>query len=177
MALPEAVKRIGVVGELPVVVDDFLTGGVFADAAHAHARFVRMPFAEYCWFLWMDAVGEEADQKVLLEVLRERMGRIHRALGTASPFAADVRALRARADALVGNVRAANARYRMSKMHDFADRFDGVVAVASMYENTDVMLQLMESRVEPSTPCLHLSFDGSLDSSLAEKLGSFLYYL
>ncbi len=177
MALPEAVKRIGVVGEWPVVVDDFLTGGVFADAAHAHARFVRMPFAEYCWFLWMDAVGEEADQKVLLEVLRERMGRIHRALGTASPFAADVRALRARADALVGNVRAANARYRMSKMHDFADRFDGVVAVASMYENTDVMLQLMESRVEPSTPCLHLSFDGSLDSSLAEKLGSFLYYL
>ena len=51
----------------------------------------------------------------------------------------------------------------------------GIITAASMYENTDIVLKLLEDPV--GAPVLRLSFDGTLDQSVEEKLRSFLYYL
>ena len=52
-----------------------------------------------------------------------------------------------------------------------------MVCVSSMYENADIMGQLIESAAPAPLPVLHLSFDGTLGSSEGEKLSSFLYFL
>lgn len=46
-----------------------------------------------------------------------------------------------------------------------------------MYENVDLMLHLREQALGLEPPILHLSFDGALDGSPAEKLRTYLYYL
>ena len=56
-----------------------------------------------------------------------------------------------------------------------APRVNGIITAASMYENTDIVLKLLEDPA--GAPVLRLSFDGTLDQSVEEKLRSFLYYL
>ena len=46
-----------------------------------------------------------------------------------------------------------------------------------MYENVDLVLRLREQALCLEPPILHLSFDGVLDGSPAEKLRTYLYYL
>lgn len=76
---------------------------------------------------------------------------------------------------MLGEYRGANGRYRAAKMENMAASAKGVIAVSSLYENTDTVLRLLERKV--AAPVLHLSFDGTLEQGLQEKLDSFLYYL
>ena len=77
-------------------------------------------------------------------------------------------------DAL-GQFAGANARYRYAKAVEIGDRADGVIEVASTYENVDIMLRL--KGIPAKAPLLHLAFDGALDQSVEERLRSFLYYV
>ena len=99
------------------------------------------------------------------------------ALGDASPYERDLEALRSRATSLIGQFRGANARYRYAKAVALHERCDGVIEAASMYENVDLVLRLREQALGLEPPILHLSFDGTLDGSPAEKLRTYLYYL
>lgn len=99
------------------------------------------------------------------------------ALGDASPYERDLAALRSRASSLIGQFRGANARYRYAKAVTLHERCDGVIEAASMYENVDLVLRLREQALGLEPPILHLSFDGTLDGSPAEKLRTYLYYL
>lgn len=99
------------------------------------------------------------------------------ALGDASPYERDLEALRSRAASLIGQFRGANARYRYAKAVALHERCDGVIEAASMYENVDLVLRLREQALGLEPPILHLSFDGTLDGSPAEKLRTYLYYL
>lgn len=112
---------------------------------------------------------------VVLERLVGMMQQVADALGDMSAYAPDHSQLRQIATDALGQFAGANARYRYAKAVQAGQRADGVVAVASMYENADIMLRLKS--VPCQAPLLHLAFDGALDQSVEERLRSFLYYV
>lgn len=111
----------------------------------------------------------------VLERLVGMMQQVADALGDMSAYAPDHSQLRQIATDALGQFAGANARYRYAKAVQAGQRADGVVAVASMYENADIMLRLKS--VPCQAPLLHLAFDGALDQSVEERLRSFLYYV
>lgn len=111
----------------------------------------------------------------VLERLVGMMQQVADALGDVSAYASDHSQLRQIATDALGQFAGANARYRYAKAVQAGQRADGVVAVASMYENADIMLRLKS--VPCQAPLLHLAFDGALDQSVEERLRSFLYYV
>lgn len=111
----------------------------------------------------------------VLERLGGMMQQVADALGDMSAYASDHSQLRQIATDALGQFAGANARYRYAKAVQAGQRADGVVAVASMYENADIMLRLKS--VPCQAPLLHLAFDGALDQSVEERLRSFLYYV
>ncbi len=165
-------KRVFALGEWPVVWDDCLNSDVLNHLEQQGFQILRMPVSEYFLFLWADSY--DADR---LHGMHERMDAVRQALGLASAFADDFDGLRKTADDLVGNLHAANARYRAAKTQLAAGKADGVLALASMYENTDIILQLAEGIHRPPCPVMHLTFDGVLDASIDDKVRSFVYYL
>ncbi len=137
-------------------------------SAHEPARPDLLAYA------YRPTIAERAE---VLDRLEAMLGEVSRALGAASPYEPDQVALRAQADALIGQFRGANARYRYAKAVALHGRCDGVVEAASMYENVDLVLRLREQSLGLEPPILHLSFDGTLDAAPAEKLRTYLYYL
>ena len=113
--------------------------------------------------------------RALLGRLAGMMQQVADALGDMSAYASDHSQLRQIATDVLGQFAGANARYRYAKAVQAGQRADGVVAVASMYENVDIMLRLKS--VPCRAPLLHLAFDGALDQSVEERLRSFLYYV
>ena len=141
--------------------------------------------------------------RALLARLADMMAQVSDALGAASPYACRCAALRdsggefERSDSdgrcetaadssgfnglrqvatdALGQFAGANARYRYAKAVEIGDRADGVIEVASTYENVDIMLRL--KGIPAKAPLLHLAFDGALDQSVEERLRSFLYYV
>lgn len=111
----------------------------------------------------------------VLERLVGMMQQVADALGDMSAYAPDHSQLRQIATDALGQFAGANARYRYAKAVQAGQRADGVVAVASMYENADIMLRLKSAPCQ--APLLHLAFDGALDQSVEERLRSFLYYV
>lgn len=111
----------------------------------------------------------------VLERLVGMMQQVADALGDMSAYASDHSQLRQIATDALGQFAGANARYRYAKAVQAGQRADGVVAVASMYENADIMLRLKSAPCQ--APLLHLAFDGALDQSVEERLRSFLYYV
>lgn len=190
---------LSVVGEWPLVYSEELTGDLLVGMEEQGRRLVRMPLSEYLLFLWLDSVDADrrerstsadvdmgalpnfaipTDEKLLLlKPYREFLSFVSGLLGPRSSFAPSIDELRAAADASVGAYRGGNGRYRSAKLRIPPTGVAGTVAVASMYENTDIMLRLREGFDKPALPTLHLEFDGVLDKGLDEKLGSFLYYL
>ncbi|MBS4880743.1 acyl-CoA dehydratase activase [Olsenella sp. HMSC062G07] len=166
-------RSVLALGEWPVVWEDALNAGTLGRLEGRGWRVKRMPASEYLWFLWRDAYEGEED----FRHLAERMSHVHEALAGASPFQPDASALLAKADSLVGRLRSANARYRIAKASLSAGVARGVIAMSSMYENTDIILQLAEASADISVPVTHVGFDGTPDSGIDERISSFVYYL
>ena len=115
------------------------------------------------------------EKLAVLDAYERQLREVHRLLGSASPYSEGIDALREAAEKALGSYRGANGRYRAAKERLMAPRVNGIITAASMYENTDIVLKLLEDPV--GAPVLRLSFDGTLDQSVEEKLRSFLYYL
>ena len=117
------------------------------------------------------------EKTVVLDGFAGLMARVSSALGDATTFS-DPHALEAAADGdLLGSYIGANGRYRAAKSQVTSHAADGVIIAASMYENTDIVLKLGQKPSDFAAPVLRLSFDGTLDASVDEKLRSFLYYV
>ncbi|HJH43751.1 MAG TPA: acyl-CoA dehydratase activase [Rubneribacter badeniensis] len=115
------------------------------------------------------------EKLAVLDAYERQLREVHRLLGSASPYSEGIDALREAAEKALGSYRGANGRYRAAKERLMAPRVNGIITAASMYENTDIVLKLLEDPA--GAPVLRLSFDGTLDQSVEEKLRSFLYYL
>ena len=191
-----APKSIGLVGEWGLVANDVLTGGLFGRVAAEGVRVRRMPLAEYLWFLWNDDLASERDElaredgddggmgpsptelarrQAILDRLAAKMRAVSDELGPASTFSSDPAALARVADEGMGRFAGGGGRYRWAKAVELGREVDGVVAVSSMYENTETILQLLGDH--DGTPTLSLAFDGSPGQGAEERLRSFLYYL
>lgn len=183
-AVNDARKRVLAVGEWPLVWDDNLNAGALVRLEASGTCVLRMPAAEYFWFLWSDALRErnrnapkQAEDSELLRGMARRMAAVCEALGRASAYQPDASSLVPAADAMVGSLRAANARYRAAKTKLASEVAQGVLALASMYENTDIILQLEEAAAGLENPVMHVTFDGALDASIDDKISSFVYYV
>lgn len=196
---PDRGKVLALVGEWPCVYDEDMVGGLWQGVEDQGYRVRRMPFAEYLWFLWSDAMRTNdarakgapvsspaypAQKKTdLLNAFARQMKQVHALLGASSPYCGDPGRLQTAATASIGALRGGNARYRHAKMLWASRRADGVICAASLYENADAVLRLESSRCEEGSgrrtgaPVLHLSFDGALDGGIQDKLQSFLYYV
>lgn len=189
-------KTLGVVGEWGLVACDVLTGNALGIAAAEGVRPVRMPLAEYLWFLWNDDLaaeraeaGRRADEEesralsaeelgrrqALLDRLALRMGESAARLGELSPFSSDLGSLVAIADERLGRFAGGGGRYRLAKAFELGKTCDGVATLSSMYENTGTILELVLGDV--GVPVLPLSFDGSPGQGAEDRLRSFLYFL
>ncbi len=189
-------KTLGVVGEWGLVACDVLTGNALGIAAAEGVRPVRMPLAEYLWFLWNDDLaaeraeaGRRADEEesralsaeelgrrqALLDRLALRMGESAARLGELSPFSSDLGSLVAIADERLGRFAGGGGRYRLAKALELGKTCDGVATLSSMYENTGTILELVLG--DAGVPMLPLSFDGSPGQGAEDRLRSFLYFL
>lgn len=177
------VKTLLVNGEWPLVYEDNLVDGMYTQLELQGYRLKRMSAAEYLWFLWNDrergvAVARDpvsTDAPLILDRYAEWIQELHSHLGEASPFAPNMNALGAVAKDALGGFTSANGRYRYGEKRVLSDGVDGILNVASMYENTDMILKDLDDTV--SAPLLNLSFDGVQSQETAQKLQSFLFYL
>ncbi len=62
-------KRLGLVGEWPVVCGEHLVGGCWAELEQAGHTLVRMPLAEYLLFLWRDAAQADEHERVTNDIM------------------------------------------------------------------------------------------------------------
>ncbi len=147
-------------------------------------RVVYAPFSEYMWHLWKDFIdrNEKEDRELLqtkLDVLGCYISQIHQCLSGCSPFEDDLEDLIARADTTIGYYAGAFGRYRESKILGDLNGADGVITVASMYENTAITLNTLHRGFEggEKRPILNLTFDGNSNENDKTRVESFLYYL
>ncbi|MBQ9069676.1 MAG: CoA activase, partial [Eggerthellaceae bacterium] len=122
------------------------------------------------------AVLEERYQlhKEVLDSMEARMQQAHDSLGRCSPFDS-MEELRSVADAVFGRYRGSNGRYRVAKAQLAKRHAQGVVCVASAYENTQLAGTILAP--DAGISVLNLSLDGALDASIEKRLESFVYYL
>ena len=62
-------KRLGLVGEWPVVCGEALDGGTWAELEEAGNCLVRMPLSEYLLFLWRDAAQADEHERVTNDIM------------------------------------------------------------------------------------------------------------
>jgi hypothetical protein len=104
---------------------------------------------------------------------------ISTALGAESPFEENLEDLAKRADETVGYYAGSFGRYRSAKQNSQHLNAHGIINVSSMYENTGIVLGILQKSFNPEAakPTLNLTYDGNQNEHDQKKLDSFLYYL
>jgi len=111
-----------------------------------------------------------------LDLCRQLMIRVARALGTAGAFEPDPAALQTAADDILPLFSGSNGRYRLAKRFTRTAP-NGILEIASAYENTGIITrQLGDSKPNP-IPVLNLVFDGSGHNGNKELLRNFIHYI
>lgn len=177
-------KRVLAAGEALVLYNDFLNGFTFDKLEDKGHRIVYSPFSETMWHLWRDFADQNNNEKTPL--LRQRLNEfkdninaISVSLSDESPFEKDLNSLILKADKRVGYYAGANGRYREAKLLGELPDIDGIITVASMYENTGIVMNVLHQGFEKGNQksVLHLTFDGNKNDNDETRIESFMYYL
>lgn len=176
-------KTLRIIGETGLLFTPLLSNGLKEILASNGIRLRYQPLSETLWFLWKDYLSQEVNHKELaahkdLDKLQEYMQRIHFILGKESPFEDRPEDLIRRADSTLKNYAGGNGRYRIAKASGDLKSDIGLLTVASMYENTNTILNtLQEDEVSKrNIPHLNITFDGDENETDKSKLESFIYY-
>lgn len=172
-----------ITGEWPLVYEGSMTDHIWRKLESKGYHLKRMPLSEYLWFLWNDREQgvtkgrTETNPEIIkqLECYKSQMEMFHHYLNTASSFSENLEALTEIASQTLGKFTSSNGRYRYGKKVQMENSVDGIINVASMYENTDMILKDYDNNI--SAPILNLTLDGVQDEGIEQKLESFLYYL
>ncbi|AKL96388.1 CoA-substrate-specific enzyme activase [Clostridium aceticum] len=184
LKLKKSKKRIFVIGEPMVLFNDFMNNFTFNHIEEEENRVIYSPLSEYMWFIWGDFLTKKLDKKS--PILRQRLNRfeyyihaISECLADESPFAKDLSHLIAAADERMKYYSGGNGRYRQAKIVSSFNNIDGIITAASMYENTNIILNLLYKGVDEKLlkPVLHLTFDGNKNENDETKIKSFMYYI
>ncbi|WP_094228353.1 acyl-CoA dehydratase activase [Methanolobus psychrotolerans] len=175
-------KSVFAIGEPMILYNDFLNSYIFRDIESMGHRIVYAPFSEYMWHFWKDFADQTKndDRTILqakLDVFKEFISEINKSLSEYSPFENDLDSLIVRADNTTGYYAGAFGRYRGSKVLGELKGIDGIITVASMYENTGIILNTLHKGFVNGNnkPVLNLTFDGNENDEA--RIESFLYYL
>jgi len=156
--VPNELKLL-VTGEPAVVFNPF-NHQFFMDTIPA--RICWQPLSEVLYLLWEDRNNRQKDPGIQkhLDLCRQLMIRVARALGTAGAFEPDPAALGTAADNILPLFSGSNGRYRLAKRFTRTAPH-GILEIGSAYENTGIITrQLGDSKPNP-IPVLNLVFDGS----------------
>jgi predicted CoA-substrate-specific enzyme activase len=185
LATLKAKKRILAIGESLILFNDMLNNFTFAKMEDEGYRVIYASLCESFWMIWRDYLGQNPSQSTerlrgKLAEYRKDIREISECLAEESPFELDLENLVTEAANSIGYYNGANGRYRAAKLlGDLQRRIDGIVTVASMYENTGIVLNVLRKRFAAGRPkpLLHLTFDGNNNENDQTKIQSFLYYL
>ncbi len=177
-------KRIFAIGEPLLLFNEFMNSSIFSSMEKKGIRVIYGSLSEYMWVLWSDHLNQNRKENV--SVLRDRLNEfkifmitISRSLSEESPFEEDLDKLIAIADKATGYYAGANGRYREAKILGDLRAVDGIITVASMYENTGTALNVLHKSFEggENRPILNLTLDGNRNENDEIKVESFIYYL
>ena len=134
--------------------------------------------------MWNDNANQNKSNKTLLmeqrlKKFKDDIFQVSGAMSDWSPFETKPDELVKIADETLGYFSGANGRYRQAKQLDTSRRINGVITVASIYENTEIVLGMLQRSFEneKTKPVLNLTFDGNKNENDLVKVESFMYYL
>ena len=180
---PESFKKtILAIGESMIIFNDALNNNVLKSIESKGYRVVYAPFSEYMWLLWRDHIDQCAtdnkDSMLLkLEQFTNYISEINKCLSDCSPFDEKVNGLVERADNSLEYYAGAFGRYRKAKILGELGGIDGIITVASMYENTGILLNAVQKDTDKRKPILNLTFDGNANENDDVRIETFLHYL
>lgn len=184
---PTHKAHILAIGEPLILYNDILNNHILTRLEADTLRITRAPLAEYLLTFWRDYTAHSvADQEESgetfrknIEIFAQGIRNVSSILGSKSPYESDPDRLSACADNGVGFYAGAFGRYRQAKITATETGVDGVITLASMYENTEISLNILhtEFTTDHTPPVLHLTFDGNSNDNDRTKLESFIYYL
>ncbi|WMJ83210.1 acyl-CoA dehydratase activase [Oscillospiraceae bacterium LTW-04] len=177
-------KKILAVGEFNILFDGLLNNDTFKELEKKGHRVLYSPLGEAMWMLWRDYADQNKNnQSVLMEQrlleLRNGIMTISKALCDWSPYEKNADELIRIADRTLGYFSGAHGRYRQAKQLCASHKTDGVITAASIYENTGIVLGMLQKGFEDENtkPVLNLTFDGNKNENDQIKVDSFMYYL
>lgn len=177
-------KTVFAIGEPLILFNDYLNNHTFKNIEEKKHRVVYAPFSEYMWLLWNDFMDQnKKEEKQMmqqkLEIFKDYISQISLCFKDYSPFEKDLNLLAKTADKTTGYYAGAFGRYRLSKTVGNLPNINGIITVASMYENTGIVLDILhkEFENERTKPVLNLTFDGNKNENDETKIESFLYYI
>lgn len=177
-------KTILAVGEVNILFDELLNNYTFRELEGKGHRVVYSPFSEAMWMMWKDYADQnKSDQSLLIEQRlaehKDNMLAVSEALFDWTPFEAEPDALIQNADKALGYFSGAHGRYRQAKQLCKSPKLDGIITTASIYENTGIVLGMLQKGFEDGNtkPVLNLTFDGTKNENDLIKVESFMYYL
>jgi predicted CoA-substrate-specific enzyme activase len=177
-------KRILAVGENMVLYNDFLNNLTFTHLEDKGHRVVYSPFSEIMALFWNDFAKQNGLEKTSLfcqklNEFKDNIKAISELLSEESPFEKDFDNFVSIADETVGYYSGANGRYREAKILGELNGIDGIMTVASMYENTGIVMNALYKGFSKKNqrPLLNLTFDGNKNENDETKIESFMYYL
>lgn len=177
-------KRILAIGEFMILYNDFLNDYTFSTLEDKDYKVIYSPFSEYMWLIWRDFAHQNKNDKThrllqKLDKFKNCINVISDCLLEESSFERKLENLVTIADQRVGYYAGGNGRYRVSKILGNSLSCDGIITVASMYENTGIVLNILNKEFEKdsSKPMLNLTFDGNKNENDETKIDSFMYYI
>ncbi len=175
-------KTVLAIGDPLLLFSDFMNNGILKKLEIEGNRVVYTPLSEYLWMMWKDhadfnAKTNDENYRRHLSELENKMSLLSRVMGDKTSFTADFFELTRIANKLIGYYSGMNGRYRYAKSHSDSVHVDGVITMASMYENTGIMLNILKKDDERKTPVLNLTFDGNENDNDRIKIDSFMYYI
>ena len=177
-------KTILAVGEVNILFDELLNNYTFKELENKGHRVIYSPFSEIMWMMWKDYADQnKCDQSLLMKQRlaehEDNMLAVSKALSGWTPFETEPDRLLKNADGTLGYFSGAHGRYRQAKQLCGVPALDGVITAASIYENTGIVLGMLQKGFgdENTKPVLNLTFDGNRNENDLIKVESFMYYL
>ncbi|EHQ89782.1 acyl-CoA dehydratase activase [Desulfosporosinus youngiae] len=176
-----AEKRVYVLGDPAILFNDFMNDHSIR-FMEQKVEILHQPLSEWLWFIWKDSCAQgkkTGAYRKNLDLARDAIQRLSQTLGSYSPYEQNLNTLVKTADEHLNYFAGANGRYRLAKLKAVSGRVQGLVTAASMYDNTGIILSILQKDLNnrDSKPILDLTFDGNQSQSLSMKIQSFLYYL
>lgn len=167
---PASGKQIGIVGT--PLCQAVLHDDIPLRLEEEGYLLLTAPLSEYLLMLWAENGCPEKRITYWAERL-EKLGQILRNRGSLST---DFQGLADTANRLLPHFNGGNGRYRCAKAVELSRKCSAVLTLAPRYENTDMVLQMLDIPSHCSCPVYPIALDHDFDESAWSQLHSFLYY-